>query len=138
MTDIQTQSNTRPPMATIAAIIAVLFGVVTVISGGSVIFALGQAQQAAGNYLPFVVWFNFLAGFAYVLAGIGLFLWQRWAVTLSMVIAAATLAIFALFGLQVLTGASFEPRTVGALVLRSAVWLTIAILARASWKKGLG
>lgn len=140
MTDSNTPSiaPTRPMMATVAAIIAVLFGVATVVSGGSVIFALGQAQQAAGQYLPFVVWFNFLAGFAYILAGIGLFLWRRWAVTLSIIIAAATLVTFAVFGFQVMMGTDYEPRTVGALVLRSAVWLIIAFFARASWKKQAG
>lgn len=125
-------------MVTAAAIIAMLFGALTVVSGGSVIFNLGQAQQAAGQYLPFVVWFNFLAGFAYSLAGIGLFLWRRWAVTLSLIIAAATLVTFAVFGLQVLMGAEFEPRTVGAMVLRSGLWVVIAFVAWASWKKQAG
>ena len=27
--------------------------------------------------VPFVLWFNFVAGFAYVMAGVGLFLWKR-------------------------------------------------------------
>ena len=53
-----------------AALVAVLFGAATVASGGNVIFGSGAA--AAGSYVPFVVWFNFLAGFVYVAAGIGL------------------------------------------------------------------
>lgn len=135
MTDMTKPSAARPGLATAAATIALLFGALTVMSGGAVIFNLGQAQQAAGQYLPFVVWFNFLAGFAYILAGIGLFMWRRWAVILSMIIAAATLVTFAAFGLQVLMGAAYEPRTVGAMVLRSGLWVIIALLARASWKK---
>lgn len=138
MTDMAHSTNARPPMVLVGSIIAILFGVATVISGGSVIFALGQAQQAAGDYLPFVVWFNFLAGFAYILAGIGLFTWQGWAVNLSIIIAAATLVIFALFVLRVLAGAPYEPRTIGAMVLRSGLWLIIALLARASWKRQAG
>lgn len=43
---------------------AIGFGLLTLKSGGSVIFIDGPARLAAGNYLPFVVWFNFLAGFA--------------------------------------------------------------------------
>ncbi|MCR9138248.1 MAG: hypothetical protein NXI27_19775 [Alphaproteobacteria bacterium] len=138
MTDLTKPSGARPRLATAAAIIALLFGALTVMSGGAVIFNLGQAQQAAGQYLPFVVWFNFLAGFAYILAGIGLFMWRRWAVILSMIIAMATLVTFAVFGLQVLMGAAYEPRTIGAMVLRSGLWVIIALLARASWKKQAG
>ncbi len=32
------------------------------------------ARVAAGNFVPFVVWFNFLAGFVYVAAGVELWL----------------------------------------------------------------
>tara|TARA_R110002110_G_scaffold239506_1_gene455438 strand:- start:59 stop:493 length:435 start_codon:yes stop_codon:yes gene_type:complete len=35
--------------------------------------------RSAGHYGPFVVWFNFLAGFAYVVAGFGLWFRRRWA-----------------------------------------------------------
>jgi hypothetical protein len=46
----------------LAAVVAVLFGAATVTSGGNVLFGSGAA--AAGSYVPFVVGFNFLAGFA--------------------------------------------------------------------------
>ena len=39
----------------------------------------GAARQAAGHYVPFVLWFNFLAGFAYIVAGVGLWMRRRWA-----------------------------------------------------------
>jgi hypothetical protein len=53
----------------VAALIAAVFGAATVASGASVLF--GEGAVAAGNYVPFIVWFNFLAGFAYVLAALG-------------------------------------------------------------------
>jgi len=34
---------------------------------------------AAGNYVPFVLRFNFVAGFAYVIAGIGMLKQRQWA-----------------------------------------------------------
>ena len=50
----------------------------------------GPAERAAaGNIVPFVLWFNFIAGFAYVIAGCGLFLWKHWAAVLSAAIAIA-------------------------------------------------
>ena len=60
----------------------------------------------AGNYIGFVLWFNFLAGFAYVVAGVGLLAMQRWALWLSVAIAAATLLVFIAFGAQFPAGFS--------------------------------
>ena len=48
----------------IAAIVAIVFGVLTVVSGGRALFAGAEARAAVGNAVPFVLWFNFLAGFA--------------------------------------------------------------------------
>ena len=62
----------------IVSVVAVVFGVLTVKSGGSVLFVDGLAREDAGNYVPLVLWFNFLAGFAYLIAGVGLFLEKRW------------------------------------------------------------
>lgn len=112
----------------IAAILAVVFGVLTVKAGGAVL-AGGEAARAAGRVVPFVLWFNFLAGFAYVVAGVGLWFRRRWAAWLAVGLAAATLATFAAFGVHVATGGEFEPRTVWAMTLRSAAWVVIAALA---------
>jgi len=90
-----------------------------------------DAVKAAGNYVPFVLWFNFLAGFAYIVAGLGLWLGRRWAARLAIGIAVATTITFAAFGLHVYSGGAFEMRTVVAMSLRTAVW---AVIATASWR----
>lgn len=113
----------------LASIIAVLFGLLTIQEGGAVIFGSETARRAAGQYVPFVVWFNFLAGFAYVIAGIGLWLQQRWATAVAVAIAASTLLVFVAFGLHVAGGGAYELRTVVAMSLRSAVWIAIAFVA---------
>lgn len=127
-------SASRPKYILVIAIIAIAFGTMTLISGGQVLFVDGAGRADAGNYVPFVLWFNFLAGFAYIIAGIGLFLWRGWAVKLAMFIAIATLLVFAAFGVYIFNGGAYETRTVGAMVLRSVLWLTFAIAARAAWK----
>ena len=76
-----------------------------------------------------MLWFNFVAGFAYVIAGAGLWLQQRWAVWLAVAIAAATALTFAAFGAHVYSGGAYEPRTVIAMSLRTLVWVTIAVVA---------
>ena len=130
---MQIAKTTRPRWAIIAAIVAVVFGGMTLFSGGSVLFIDGDARASAGNYVPFVLWFNFVAGFAYILSGVGLFLWQKWGINLALIILVATLATFIGFGLHIWLGGSYEPRTIGAMSLRSMVWLIIALKARSSW-----
>ena len=115
-----------------AAVVAVLFGLMTIASGGSALFGGAAARQAAGAYVPFVLWFNFLAGFAYVAAGAGLWLRRRWAAMLALAIAGATLLVFAAFGVHAGSGGAYEMRTVGAMTLRSLVWIAIGWLA---WRR---
>lgn len=111
------------------AAIALLFGALTIKSGGAVLFFDGEARAAAGNYVGFVLWFNFLAGFLYILAGVGLFKRAWWAPPLAATIALLTLMIFAAFGLHILNGGAFEQRTIGAMSLRFSVWVIIAVFA---------
>ncbi len=111
------------------AIIAVVFGMLTLKSGGMVLFTDGAAHQAAGNYVPFVLWFNFMAGFAYIVAGVGLWQQQPWAGKLAALIAVATIAVFVAFGLHVLNDGAYEMRTVVAMSVRSGLWVTIGLLA---------
>ena len=111
------------------AIVAVVFGLLTIKAGGSVLFGDGSAARAAGHYVGFIVWFNFLAGFAYVTAGIGIWLKRRWATWLALGLAAATVAAFAIFGFYVVSGGAFETRTVRAMTLRSAIWISIGLFA---------
>lgn len=115
--------------AVIAGGVAVIFGALTIVSGGRVLFGDTAARAAAGAVVPFVLWFNFSAGFAYLAAGSGLILRRRWATPLSVAIAAATVVVFAAFGLHIWRGGAFEMRTLGAMALRSLVWIAIAITA---------
>lgn len=119
----------RPIWGLIAAIVAVVFGVLTVMSGGMALFGGAAARAAIGDAVPFVLWFNFLSGFVYVLAGVGLFLWVRWGAQLSALLAIAILLVFAALGWHIASGGAFEMRTVGAMILRSGIWIAIAIPA---------
>lgn len=111
----------------VAAAIAIGFGILTVISGGSTLFA----GLDMGAVVPFVLWFNFLAGFVYVLAGLGLWFGQKWAAWLALALVVATLLIAIGFVVQILNGQAYEIRTVAALAFRSAAWAWITYSARA-------
>ncbi|WP_372885222.1 hypothetical protein [Shimia sp.] len=115
------------PVLKIAAALGTLFGALTILSGGRALFA----GVDMGAVVPFVLWFNFLAGFVYVTAGVGLWLGRGWAFWLAGGLALATALVALAFAAQVLTGHPYEPRTIGALALRLAVWLWITHVARA-------
>ncbi|MCY0096765.1 hypothetical protein [Hoeflea ulvae] len=112
-----------------AAVVGMVFGLLTIVSGGNALFGDAAARAAVGNAVPFVLWFNFAAGFAYVAAGGGLLFRHRWALWLSLAIVIATVLVFAAFALHVQRGGPYEMRTVGAMVLRTGVWLIISVLA---------
>ena len=110
-------------------IISIGFGVLTIKSGGSVIFIDGPDRQAAGNYVNFIVWFNFIAGFFYIMAGLGFLLNKNWVLKLSAAIAATTVMFFTAFGIHILMDGSYEMRTVIAMSMRSVIWLSFTYAA---------
>ena len=113
----------------VVSAVAVVFGLLTIKAGGSVLFGDSITQRSAGSYVPFVLWFNFFAGFIYLVAGVGLFLQKQWAAWMSIIIFVATITVFVLFGLHVINGGMYEARTVGAMSLRTTVWALIALVA---------
>lgn len=117
-------TQTRPLAISVVAVIAVIFGALTILSGGRALF--GGVDM--GRVVPFVLWFNFFAGFAYVLAGIGLWLRASWGSVLSVALAVATALVFLAFLLHVWRGGGYEIRTMGAMILRTAFWATVALL----------
>ena len=128
-------AETRSPAGLrLAAAVAVVFGLMTLLEGGGVLFGGEAARLAAGSYVPFVLWFNFLAGFVYVIAGAGLWARRRWSALLALAIAACTAMVFAALGIHILLGGAFEARTVAAMTLRTAVWA--AIFAHTSRRLG--
>jgi hypothetical protein len=114
----------------IVAAVAMAFGALTLLSGGRVLFGGQEAGAAAGNVVPFVLWFNFVSGFAFIASGVGIALRKDWGRRLAVALAIAIVSVFVLFGWHVLQGGPYEMRTLGAMVLRAAVWIGIALYLR--------
>lgn len=108
---------------------AVVFGALTILSGGVALFGTPAQRATVGNAVPFVLWFNFIAGFFYVAAGVGLIGRKGWASPLAVALAAATVTIFWAFGLTIAAGTPYEMRTIGAMTLRAAFWIGTAVAA---------
>ena len=126
---MKTHSPTNWPLR-IAAGVAVVFGLLTIVSGGGALFGGPSAQAAVGDAVPFVLWFNFVSGFAYVFAGVGIAMERHWAAKLATGLAILIAVVFALFGLHIYWGGAFEMRTVGAKSIRLAIWAAIAAVVR--------
>lgn len=122
------QIDKYPVVFKIMSLIAIIFGLVTIKVGGMVLFTGGEAHQAAGDYVPFVLWFNFIAGFAYITAGIGLWLQRGWAALLTMLIAVFTVSVFIVLWVHIYAGGAYEMRTIGAMSMRSVIWMSIALI----------
>lgn len=119
------------------AIAAVAFGVMTIISGGRALFGSMESRESVGNAVPFVLWFNFLAGFVYILAGTGLLMHRQWAVPASLFLAVSTILVFVAFGIHITGGGTFEMRTVAAMTIRSIFWIAVAVFSMRAMKQNL-
>jgi hypothetical protein len=108
-----------------ASAVAIMFGVLTVLSDRRII--LGP-PAAAVEAVPIVQWFNFGAGFAYVLAG-GLLAGKPWAIWLATIIPLSTIAIFGAFGAPILLGEPHGARTIVGMMLRMVIWQAITFIA---------
>lgn len=108
--------------------LAVVFGVVTLVEGGHVLFGGPAARAQAGNVVPFVLMFNFGAGFAYVLGGLATLFRSRWAIWFARAVALSTMLVFAAFGIHVVSGGTYELRTLVVMTLRSGFWVAQALV----------
>ncbi|PHQ94636.1 MAG: hypothetical protein COB40_11805 [Marinosulfonomonas sp.] len=108
-------------------IFAILFGTLTIVSGGKVLLGNLAAVQAAGDVVNFVLWFNFLSGPIYILAGVAIAFGKQWAKPLAAVLAVSIVTVFALFAWHISSGGAYETRTLGAMVLRSGFWVVAAL-----------
>lgn len=112
-----------------SGVTAILFGIATVVSGGNAILNLHGIRKYSEEIVSFVLYFNFLAGFAYIITGIGLILRSRWAPAFAVTVAIATVIVFAGFGVWIFQGRAYEMRTLIAMSLRTAFWCSVSIVA---------
>lgn len=121
------QSGVAPPRwSRVAGAAAAIFGVATIASGATTLFGPEEVRDAAGAIVQFVLWFNFLAGFAYLFGAYALYRGRRWALAAATVIAAATALVALAFVVYTTAGGAFSWRTPGALMLRVGFWAAIA------------
>ena len=116
------------PLKVLGAI-ATVFGLMTLVSGGQALFLGPDRGIDMGQVVTPVLVFNFVAGFAYMAAGVGIWRGWRWAAQLALVLAILTVGMFGYLGLHILGGGSYEMRTVVAMGFRAAFWALVAFVA---------
>lgn len=114
----------------IAACVLLLFGLVTIFAGGSVILDLFGMREKEGNFVLFVVWANFIAGYLYLIAAYGFFKRKAWT---SMMLSAATWILIVAFAgllIHIQNGGIYENKTIVAMIFRTTLTIVLLIVAR--------
>lgn len=114
----------------ITAIALLLFALLTLFLSSSVIFDLFGIRAKEGNYVPLVVWANFISSILYLAAAYGLFKMKKWSVWLLAISVVILVAAFIGLKLHISEGGLYEVKTVNAMIFR--IGLT-ALLAVASY-----
>lgn len=113
----------------IGAIILMLFGLLTIFMGGSVIFDLFGIRAREGNYILFVVWANFICGFLYVIAAAGFYKSRPW--TIKPLTLALIILLFTFIGIYIYiqSGKPYENKTLFAMTFRTILTVIFMMLS---------
>jgi len=114
----------------IAGLLAIGFGIMTLVEGGHTLFGGPEVYAAAGKVVPWVLYFNFAAGFVYIATGALSIAKKSYAKPLAIGLAVANAVVFAALLIHVFAGEPYETRTVMAMTLRTAFWMVQAFVLR--------
>ena len=118
----------KPVRRTIAlrtsAAIGVMLGVLSVVAGGRVLAGIDRPDYVV---LPWLVIYNGAAGFV---AGAGLWMLRSWAVDLARTLAGFHGAVLVVLIAWWATGRPVAPDSLVAMLLRTLVWASIAVVVR--------
>ncbi len=119
----------------IVAFFLLLFGLVTLFMSSSVIFDWFGIRAKEGNFVPFIVWANWVCSFAYLLAAFGLFRLKPFAA--KMLLIAAIVLIVAFLGLvfYINAGGIYETKTLYAMIFRTTITAILAVYAYSFFRK---
>lgn len=112
------------------AAILIAFGALTLFLSSAVILDLFGMRAKEGNYVNFVVWANFIASLAYLLAALGL-LRRKTIGPGRLLLFATVMLIVTAVGLafHISGGGIHEQHTIGALVFRTSLTAVFFLVA---------
>lgn len=115
----------------IAGVLAILFGGMTLVEGGVLVFGGAKALEEAGNVVPWVLYYNFAAGFVYVLTGLATLMDKPIAKKFALGLALVNLLVLISLIIYILTGGLYLQRTPVAMTVRTLFW---AVQAATLWR----
>jgi hypothetical protein len=104
-----------------------MLGVLSVVAGGRVLAGIDRPDYVVLHWL---VVYNVAAGFVGVVGGAGLWLLRWWAVDLARTLAGFHGAVLVLLIAWWATGRPVAADSLIAMLLRTLVWVSIAVVAR--------
>ncbi len=107
----------------ILSFIGILFGIVTVISGGSVLFGASPGYLV---FLPLVI-FNSAMGFAYILTGIVIWKNSIRGKTMTGIVFLLNFGMLIIISYLYWTGSDIASQSLAAISFRTIVWLIIYV-----------
>lgn len=115
--------------------ILIAFGLLTLFLSSSVIFDLFGIREKEGNYVPFIVWANFISSILYLIAAVTWIKKMKVASTL-LGISTVILALgFIGLLIHVNAGGLYETKTIGAMVFRTLLTFLFTLSSYKSLKK---
>jgi len=110
----------------IAASIAVIFSLLTIVEGSQVL--LGMTQPAYIVLTPLLI-YNVFMGFVGIMTGVALWMNHKKAVILIKIVAGAHFVVLLTIGVIYLATVAVAIQSVQAMSLRVVIWLIIALVA---------
>ena len=104
-----------------------LFALLTLFLSGSIIFDLFDIREKEGNYVPLVVWANFISSILYLVAAYGLFKMKKWSFWLLVVTVFILVAAFTGLKIHINNGGLYEAKTVNAMIFRIGLTILLAV-----------
>lgn len=113
----------------IVAVSLLLFALLTLFLSASVIFDLFGIRAKEGNYVPLVVWANFISSILYLVAAYGLFKMKKWPVWLLAISAVILVAASIGLKIHISEGGLYEAKTVNAIIFRIGLTTLLALVS---------
>ena len=111
----------------ILTVLLLLFALLTLFLSGSVIFDLFGIRAKEGNYVPLVVWANFISSILYLVVVYGLLKMKMWSVWLLVISAVILVAAFIGLKIHISEGGLYEAKTVNAMIFRIGLTILLAV-----------
>lgn len=111
----------------ILTVLLILFALLTLFLSASVIFNLFGIRAREGNYVPLVVWSNFISSILYLAAAYGLLKIKKWPVWLLVISAIILVAAFIGLKIHISEGGLYEAKTVNAMIFRIGLTILLAV-----------